>query len=851
MTNNYSILQLFLCGVLISLFSSTYYAQTSNLDSLKPKKVVVDEQTLEDIIKYSARDSIFTDLKKRQIHLFGDAKIEMESATMSAGYLLVDLNTNEITASYIFDKDSNKVEFPTFTEGNETIVCEKLRYNTKTQKGYMEELVLKQEEFYFRMGTAKRHPNEEIHLKQGKLTTCELEQPHYHFQLTKGVVVPNERIVAGPMNLWINGIPTPFGLPFAIFPTNQKERTSGLLFPEFVPLSQYGFGFQNLGYYIPINDNFQTSVYANLYSRGSWGLRNDLDYAKRYGFSGRISLGYQQFRSGFPTNNNQNKVTVNWTHRKEAKSNPYWNFSSNVNFISDNNSKNNLDPINPEFLNNSFNSDINLNRNFPGKPVNMGMKFSIRQNSLAQNVSLLSPIFNANVTRIFPFKKLFKVTDKEWKRTLERVGLTYNMETQNRSNFNSQLMQNGDFGGIAQQFMNGISQNMTLQTNLGFLKNTIKVNPSAFYANKINFQQVEKSYDSQTNNTQTDTVQRFGMAHEFNMNLNLSTVLYSYYRFVGKKQPLLRHLLTPNVGFRYVPLLNPLQEINAGPNETLIRYSSFERSVYNVGNTQQAAFLNFGFNNTFELKMKSDKDTVTGFKKIRIVDQLSLNGSYDFMRDSMQLSNLSMNMRVSPRDWLNFVSGATFSPYGWNEQTGQSLGSYALQTGQSLGRFLNTSLTTTLLIAPKKDRKKVKEKVVEINDNEWNSAFNYFALHPERAVFFDIPWKMSVSHVYTITANQNISEFSPERYLMVQTLSMNGDISFTKRWNLSGNLNVNVETGRVTNMALTLNRNLHCWALSFFWIPIGGNKSFMLSIRNTSSIFRDAKFDIRRPPAFL
>jgi hypothetical protein len=197
------------------------------------------------------------------------------------------------------------------------------------------------------------------------------------------------------------------------------------------------------------------------------------------------------------------------------------------------------------------------------------------------------------------------------------------------------------------------------------------------------------------------------------------------------------------------------------------------------------------------------------------------------------------------------VSGTTFSPYGWNTQTGQTTGVYAIQNGQSLGRFLNTSFTTTLLIAPKKDRKKVKEKGTEINDAEWNSAFNYFALHPERAVYFDIPWKMSVSHVYTINANQNISTFSPDAYLMVQTLSMNGDISFTKRWNLSGNLNVNVETGKVTNMALTLNRNLHCWALSFFWIPIGGNKSFMLSIRNTSSIFRDAKFDIRRPPAFL
>jgi hypothetical protein len=77
----------------------------------------------------------------------------------------------------------------------------------------------------------------------------------------------------------------------------------------------------------------QTSIYSNIYSRGSWGLRNDLDYSKKYAFTGNLSLGFQQFRSGFPSNQNNNKVSVNWSHRKEAKSNPYWGFSSNVNAL--------------------------------------------------------------------------------------------------------------------------------------------------------------------------------------------------------------------------------------------------------------------------------------------------------------------------------------------------------------------------------------------------------------------------------------------------------------------------------------------------------------------------------------
>ena len=377
--------------------------------------VLKSNNLIENILKYSANDTVHTNIKKREVYLSGNAKVQMEDITITAGYILIDLEKNEIIASHRLDKDSVKIELPTFTEGGEVIVSETMQYNIKTKKGNLKELSIKQDEFFFQISNAKKQSNNEIHLQKGKFSTCDLINPHYHFQLSKAIIIPDKRIVSGPLNLHINGIPTPLGLPFVIIP-DQKEKTSGLLFPEFIPLSQYGFGIQNLGYYIPINNNFQTSVYANLYSRGSWGLRNDLDYSKRYAFSGNLSLGFQQFRSGFPINQNNNKFSVIWTHRKDIKSNPYYNFSSNVNFISDNNSKNNLDPINPEYFNNSFNSDININRLFPGKPLTMGIKISVRQNSLAKNISLISPIFNANLTRVFPFKNLFKINNNELKK---------------------------------------------------------------------------------------------------------------------------------------------------------------------------------------------------------------------------------------------------------------------------------------------------------------------------------------------------------------------------------------------------------------------------------------------------
>jgi hypothetical protein len=819
----------------------------SNAFGQQRDTLVLNDDSFDQIVTYSARDSIYNDVKRKQVHLYGDASVKTEDISMKAGYILIDLEKNEMEARYAYDADSNRVEFPVFTDGAQEVKAATVRYNFDTEKGYIQELAIKQDELFLYMGVAKRQPNDEIHFKEGRFTTCDLEEPHYHFQLSRAIMIPEERIVTGPMNLWIAGVPTPLGLPFSVIP-QQKERTHGILFPEIVPQSLYGFGVQNLGYYFPINQNLQTSAYVNLYSRGSWGVRDVLDYSKRYGFSGSLDVGFQQFRSGFPSKDANNKLSITWNHRKLPKSNPYWDFNSNVNFISDNKSKNNLDPLNEQYFNNSFNSDINLNRNFPGKPITTGLKISVRQNSQTKNVGLTSPQFNLNVSRVFPFKNVVRGT-KGWQQAISRIGVTYAFEGVNRASFRDSLLQNFNAPAISNNFMNGFQQAMSIQTSAALFKNTVKINPSINYSTKLNFQQIQKSYDPLTNKTITDTISKTGVAHELSFNVQATTMLYSYYKFVGKKKPLLRHIATPSLGFRYVPQLNTLITDSVGVNQNLVTYSPFERSIYQSGASKAAGMITFGVNNTFELKRMSAKDTLTGFSKTRIIDMFSVNGSYDLMKDSMKLSDIDMNLRISPFEWINFVANSSFSPYAY-DSTGKTLGIYALSNGQSLGRIMRTGLTTTLTITSKESRKKIDENKQNVIEN-WNSDLNYYALHPEWIMDFTIPWKVSLSHVYSINTNTAISALQPDKYTQIQTLVVNGDISFTKRWKIGGNVNFDVKNPRITNARITLSRSLHCWAMSFFWTPIGGNKSFLFSIRNTSSLLNAAKIEIRRPPVFL
>jgi hypothetical protein len=811
----------------------------------------VNDESFENLAEYGARDSIHVDLKENKIHLYGDAFLSYLETNMKAGYILVDLSRKEVFATYVYDRDSNKRESPTFLNEGEKIEAARIRYNFNTEKGYIEEVKIKQDEIYLYMGVAKRQKNGDIHFKEGRFSTCDLDDPHYHFQLSKAVMIPNKRIVTGPMNLWLKGVPTPFGLPFSVIP-QAKDRTHGLLFPQIIPMSAYGFGVQDAGYFFPVNKSLSTSAYITLFNRGSWGVRNRTEYLRLYRQKGEFDIGYTQFRLGFPLNSNNNKLSVKWNHQKDRKSNPYWVFSSSVNFMSDNNNKNNLNPQNTQYFNNQLNSDINLVRSFPGKPITMGAKLGLKQSTKTKNISLTSPTVNVNVTRFFPLRNMLS-ENREWKKVFTRMSISYNLESQNKSTFHDSLLKNNAFPQIRNQFVNGVSQGAIVQTTASFFQNTWKLNPSLTYNNRLNFQQIEKSYNPITKEVSTDSIQKMGYSQDLSMTASLTTVIYSYYKFAGKKKPLLRHLLTPSFGFSYIPNLNTNAVLDTGNVITglgQVNYSIFEHSAYTQRPTNSAALLTFGFNNTFELKTISSKDSLTGFKKTKIIDALTINGNFDLLKDSMNLSDISLNLRLSPVSALNFVASSTVSPYEWNSATGKAINEYALSTSGKLGRFMSTQLTTTYTITSKESREKM-QTLSEKNGLNWNADYAYFTLYPERMVNFDIPWKFNFTHVYSVIANVSKNSTNSDSYLPLQTLSANGDVSFTKRWKIIGTVNLDIQTTKITYTTLTLSRDMHCWAMSFNWIPIGGNQSFLFSLRSTASLFKDAKLDLRKPPLFF
>ena len=235
--------------------------------------------------------------------------------------------------------------------------------------------------------------------------------------------------------------------------------------------------------------------------------------------------------------------------------------------------------------------------------------------------------------------------------------------------------------------------------------------------------------------------------------------------------------------------------------------------------------------NTFELKRKSTKDTITGFKKTKIIEALSINGTYDFLKDSMKLSDLNLSLRISPINSISFVATSTFSPYAWDEKTLKTKKEFAFNAGQGSGRFLNTSFNTTFTLTSEKSKRKIEENKEAFNGT-WNSDINYFMLHPEQILDFEIPWKINLTHVLSI--NQN---------------SINGDINITKRWKVSNNSLFDIKAAKMVNSRFTLTRNLHCWTLNFDTTPIGSNKYFVLRLNANAQMLQSAKVQLTKPPS--
>ncbi len=773
-------------------------------------------------------------MDEQKIYLFGNAEVYYEDISLKAAQLIIDLDSNIVTAKGIVDSTGKYIGKPEFADGPQTFTAYSIRYNFDTRKGKIKNVVTQDGEGYIHGKEVKRLPSDIVYIKNGKFTTCNLEEPHFYFNASKLKIIPDDKIVSGPANLVIEGIPTPLGVPFGIFP-NKKGHKSGILIPQPGESTSQGFFLINGGYYWAVNDKLALQLTGDIYSKGSWGSKLYMPYKVRYHYSGNMNISFSNITNSykeFPDYSVKKEFFVRWRHNQDAAARPNTRFSANINFGTATNFQNNFNTNTNDYLSNTFNSNISFYKKIPNTPFSLSVNGRHSQNNRTRVVSISLPEVALTATRIFPFKRKKNIGQAKW---YEKIGVSYTMNTKNEITTGDSLLAIDALNTIFYRYSkNGVKHNIPISTSIKMMK-YFTITPSINYTELWYFNTVKKYYNT-NNELITDTIRQFSSARKFSTNVRLTTKLYGMYRFKNKKLPAVRHVITPSIGFSFIPeITNGLQSYT----DTLgnkITYSIYQNGIYGRPDTKKAQSITFGILNNIEMKVKSKKDTVNGVKKIKILENLGINGSYNFVADSMQLSVIKINGRTRFNRFTAFTFNANLDPYAIQNNT--RINRLVWDERRQLGRITNANAAIVLQLKSKKNNKKLSI----LNEKETNDPLaEYIKNHPEEFIDYTIPWTLNIS--YNINYSKPLSAET-----ITQTLNFTGDVSLTPKWKIGFTSGYDFIQKDLSYTSLNIYRDLHCWEMRVNLIPFGPRQSYLFTLQVKASMLQDLKITKRSLP---
>ena len=812
----------------------------------KAKEIYLDSK-----VERSARDSIMQDLKNQKVYLFGIAVVTYGDIKMEADYIEIDFNKNEVFAKGVPDSTGKLIGNPVFTESGQKFEAREMRYNFNTKKGLISRVVTEDGSGFLHGVKVKKMPDNTINIGSGSYTTCNnKEHPHFSFRFNKSRVIPDNKIVTGPAYMTIEDVPTPLAIPFGMFPNKSGQR-SGIRIPTYGESKNRGFYLENGGYYFAINEYMDLDILGDIYSRGSWAIKPTLRYTRKYKFSGSFNSSYAiniVGNEGSADYQKSNDFRIRWTHRQDAKARPAGRFSADVNIVSSNFSKYN--PTSTEnYLSNEFKSSIAYQTNFNNK-LFLTLNASHRQNTKTKIVEIVLPELTLSANQMYPLKKKASTGKPKW---YESLSVNYTTNARNTVSLPDSLL----FKPTAvKKLQNGIQHSIPISLPIKILK-YFTLGSSINLNDKMYFSYRQKSWSNDTlftgNDTvvgfvDTDTIQGFRNVIDYSLSTNLTTKFYGMVTL--KKGPVraIRHVVSPRVGFSYTPEFGDpkygyYDSYVDGDGETQY-YSEFEGAIYGSPPKDKSGRVTFGLSNNLEIKVPSKKDTITGMTKVVLIEDLTLSGSYDLAKDSLNLSYITVNGRTKLFKKLNITYSGIWDPYVV-DSSGRQINQFEWDVNRRLLRLTQTTWNFGLSWnLNQKELSKNKERTSKLGTE---GELNEINRNPDDFVDWTVPWSLNLNYNlrYTnkITSINAIPKKDPK---IVQTLGFSGEVNITPKWKVGVTSGWDFEAKGLSYTSINVYRDLHCWEMRFNWIPLGTRQSWNFSINVKASVLQDLKLNKKK-----
>ena len=832
-------------------------------DTSRFKKERVD---LDHVVNFTAKDSIVM-YGKDNARMFGDGNITYGDIQLTASRLNMDMAKSEVYAIGAIDTSGEVAGNPVFKDKSGSYEAKTMTYNFKSEKGLITDIVTEQGEGYLTGGITKKVSDEDFYIKDAKYTTCDdHEHPHFYFQLTKGKIRPKKDVVTGPAYMVLEDLPLPIAVPFGFFPFTEKFH-SGVLVPTFGEDYNRGFYLRNGGYYLALSDYADLALTGELYTRGGWGLTAQSNYAKRYKFHGNFNVSYLVTVNGEKGDNDYSKMKnfrVQWTHAQDAKANPNMSFSASVNFATSGYSRNNLDDYySNSFTENTKSSTVNMTYKRPGSRWSFSTTASVSQRTADSTLSVSFPNLTVAMSQFAPFKRKKAAGNERW---YEKIKISYSGRFQN-----SLTAKQDEFfkKSLVKDWRNGMSHTLPINATFNLFK-YLNVTPAITLNDRMYTNKIRQQWDPNAKAVVRDTTYNFYNVFDFNFSLSFSTKLYGFFKplkFFGDKVNMIRHVITPSVSFSASPdfgssfwgYYGQYERVNSDGTKEPVKYSYFSNGLFGNAANGKSGVVSFNISNNLEAKVKSDQDS-TGYKKVSLIENLTLSQSYNFAADSLRWSNLNTTLLLRLTKGFNLNLSATWDvyKYGLNKYgTPVRINKLRLLHGGGWGRLASTgtSFNYTLnndtfknLFGRGKKKKNEQKSVFDNNqqnkddsNQETNSGDGEF--DSDGYMKWDFPWSLTFNY----SLNYGYGEFDYKcleyKGRWTQNLSLSGNVRPTKNWNLSMSASYNFDLHKIAYMNCSISREMHCFTMSASFVPVGPYKSYSFHIAVKSSILSDVKYD--------
>lgn len=824
---------------LIALVSFKIFSQETGdtllyvpiIDTLKNTVDTTRESDIDAIIEYSARDSAIFDISGDKLMLYNDAELIYKEFNLKAARIILFRESSIMEANGIPDtaRAGKYIGMPIFMEGSKRYDAVKLRYNFTNRQGVID-MGSTELEGGFYLGEKIKKVDENIFfIKHGRYTTCDRAEPDFYFGSPKLKIIQGDKVIAEPVYLFIDDVPI-FVLPFGIFP-NHSGRSSGLIPPTYGENPTYGRYLSRLGYFWAINDYIDIALQGNYYTKGRIDLSSRFRYVLRYKLSGSFDIGGSRIRLGEETDNDKvfsDEWRIAVYHNQTID--PTTTLTANVNFLSSKNyyntSTNNLDDL----LRQNALSNITLSKYWEGTPHTISLNYSRDQNLTTGEILQTIPAVTFTRSQSFPFRgKNTSLLSLKW---YEQLSYTYNSSFKyiDEKRLVKSAILDGNF---RRNTRGGIRQAVVLNAPLKISEFTFT---PFFNYNEIWYDKsVEKTFNPADSTVITSDVKGFKTFRYFNTGVSLQTRLIGLFstKIFGIRG--FRHTVTPSVGYSFTPDFSKPQW-NAYKSYTNqygqeIKYSIYEREVFGGAPIGEQQALSFSIGNVFEMKVKETDSTD---KKFQLLN-LSASFNYNFVADSIRFSEIFLSYRTQVGSFLNIGGGATFNMYKYVDGVGR-INKFLWNEDKKLLQLTNFNISLSSTLAGG-EITSVEDSTLAEKELEQTSTYEseYVGIYSDKPVNFSIPWSV------TLTYNYNINRQNPSVITKFSNVSGNLNFNLTRNWKFTFSAGYDIFLKQFSTPYITIYRDLHCWEMSFNWVPTGIYRGYKFELRIKASQLQDVK----------